>query len=504
MFYPLQIIMPSAMCLSTGTSCTLIDWLSYTIFGDGEWGTSSELASALHISCGSQCDQPSISPCSSKLCKSCDGQQMAGGDQPKSVRFYMGTSRSNVSFAYETYTIKDDITVWYGDSIIFDTGCVGAHGIQTLKFSGSTKELRVDVHPNCAFTVGTQWWFTLGCPSGCELSNKEVALVRDNVNVVNDGDKVKITAEPKLPQLTAYYCKTGDASSVDVQWFLKLSPSERKHKCKDPKTGKATTCYTCSSKTINGTGSKWDINIDPLQGGNAVLSWIVDKKTKGSMKFSIIGTNPDKQTIMDEIDSKTELWYAKYLPAQESSYRQFASDGTPLPNWNDDGGYGVMQVTNPEPTCTMLWDWTENVKEGVHIVEGKQQQADKWMQAERTEADRQGNSTHVPKRTEGKCVFEEKTNMRIEHAVAIKANNGHSTNNKTCHTAFTNKNCPDAKKCNCKKPSASCKQVCQCVLEQYFRCGQYCAWDNINHYWIFNNVNNRGENYVKEICSMLP
>uniref|UniRef100_A0AC34QZD9 Uncharacterized protein n=1 Tax=Panagrolaimus sp. JU765 TaxID=591449 RepID=A0AC34QZD9_9BILA len=38
------------------------------------------------------------------------------------------TSANNISFSYETYTVKDRITVSYAGQTLFDSGCVGTNG----------------------------------------------------------------------------------------------------------------------------------------------------------------------------------------------------------------------------------------------------------------------------------------------------------------------------------------------------------------------------------------
>jgi hypothetical protein len=51
---------------------------------------------------------------------------------------------------------------------LFDTGCVGAFDTVYLNYSSNSSYIRVDVEPNCAYTLptgctGTAWDFTAHC-----------------------------------------------------------------------------------------------------------------------------------------------------------------------------------------------------------------------------------------------------------------------------------------------------------------------------------------------------
>jgi len=165
--YELQVQMPGSMCTGSDRgACNLVNWRAYSIANDNGTSRSSEASASVYVACGSQCDSPSESPCSNGTCQPCDGQQVAGGDQPYTRRFNMGTTSGDVDFVYETYTIKDQITVVYDGKTIVDSDCVGTYGEVSTKvsFSGNSKELRVDVRPDCAGETDTRWYFTLSCP----------------------------------------------------------------------------------------------------------------------------------------------------------------------------------------------------------------------------------------------------------------------------------------------------------------------------------------------------
>lgn len=101
---------------------------------------------------------------------SCNEQTIAGGDTPDDRLIDIGRSRTTVDFSYETYSIKDNIQVYYRGQLAFSTGCVGASGTTAIKLTDNESTLRVNVIPNCEGTVGTAWTYTVACSNGliCE------------------------------------------------------------------------------------------------------------------------------------------------------------------------------------------------------------------------------------------------------------------------------------------------------------------------------------------------
>lgn len=94
----------------------------------------------------------------------CSTQQVAGADTPETRIIDLGINHGTFQFSYETYSQQDQIIVSYQGNILFDSGCVGASGTQSLTYSGNSTTVTVSVHPNCAGGTGTQWNFTVSCP----------------------------------------------------------------------------------------------------------------------------------------------------------------------------------------------------------------------------------------------------------------------------------------------------------------------------------------------------
>lgn len=95
----------------------------------------------------------------------CNEQQIAGGDIADQRNIEMGQTSGSFNFAYQTFSIRDQIIVSYEGNQLFDTGCVGAANSLSLTFSGNSTQVRVQVIPNCdGNTSGTAWDYTASCP----------------------------------------------------------------------------------------------------------------------------------------------------------------------------------------------------------------------------------------------------------------------------------------------------------------------------------------------------
>jgi hypothetical protein len=98
----------------------------------------------------------------------CNVQYGSGANEPEQYTIDVYSTSGSLSFRYETYTAKDRIHVYYGNSKIFDSGCVGTKGsrTQTFQLNGYSSVFRIVVDPLCdPNDSNTQWNFTLGCPN---------------------------------------------------------------------------------------------------------------------------------------------------------------------------------------------------------------------------------------------------------------------------------------------------------------------------------------------------
>lgn len=429
---------PSSACVTLNYDARLVtmsNQISSAISNDGQ------------VACGDVCSLSSTL-CSAS-CTTCDGQQVAGADTPVSRRYDMGFEAASFKFVYNTYIIKDRIKVWNDQTLVFDSGCVGTAETKKLQYSSNSAEIRVDVEPNCACTdpdgcTGTAWDFIVECPTFCDstqTTSSNVYLQSKNQYVSNN-TILYIDENTAIPPLLAGSCMNDSSVSWSVNFTYTVSLDK-----------------TIRFQPVIITGSSYpDSPFDitaalrgGVYGGFVNATWIYKEKS-GYFDFKILGTEPNNSDLMNYIDSRNPPWYAKKVAKRESfGGHQFARDGSGYPLVSSDGGFGVYQLTNPIPDYSQIFNWKENVNEGVRRLVLKQVGADNWMKSQRLQA----GGVPVPDEVVGNCHF---TDANIADAVAIKMYNGAEL-------------------------------------------GNYCAWDNANHQWKFNRVNRAGRNYVQDVCN---
>lgn len=99
----------------------------------------------------------------------CNDPQQAGGDAPDRRSVDLGSNSGTFEFSYQTFSIQDQIIVSHEGQTLFDTGCVGASGTESLTYSGNSSLVTVQVIPNCSGpTTGTAWNWSINCPSAPE------------------------------------------------------------------------------------------------------------------------------------------------------------------------------------------------------------------------------------------------------------------------------------------------------------------------------------------------
>uniref|UniRef100_A0A914PMU7 Uncharacterized protein n=1 Tax=Panagrolaimus davidi TaxID=227884 RepID=A0A914PMU7_9BILA len=377
----------------------------------------------------------------------------------------MGRNNGTIMFVYQTYDVKDRITITYENRMIFDSGCVGTEDEQQtpVTFSGQSQELRVDVEPNCDGTTSTGWYFSVPCLPVCSSSkdNSMVHLMSDQTPI-QDGGTIYITDEPQMPPLTATYCVDPNTPTT-INWNFKLDYNYVV--CKNSAAG-----HDCSVKynrncsfSYQNDAPTWDIIQEfgaKISGGSATLTWNDSNSNSGTIRFKILGTNPSRSAVQNYISSQSPPWYSVYIAQWESRYIQFDTS-TKLPMHSFDFGYGLYQLTVPEPKCDDLWNWKFSVDTGITVIYQKVSIASDWMIRQRGQAfNDTGHAVPIPCHKVQNCVFQEGTNEVIDDAVAIKAFNG-----ATHH---------------------------------------YCAWNNAQKCWYFVEKADNQNDYVKDVCGELP
>jgi len=136
-----------------------------------------------------------------------------------------------------------------------------------------------------------------------------------------------------------------------------------------------------------------------MQGGRVkieILETALSPIALKTFNFTIKGKNPKIGEVMQYANSEySDVWFMKKLMMHESG--TFSSDASremehfnpydknheklhetwdaysrcPKASGNGDGGFGLMQITNPIPTSKALWDWKQNIREGYDILTSK-------------------------------------------------------------------------------------------------------------------------------------
>jgi len=94
----------------------------------------------------------------------CNAQQVSGADTPETRMINLGRTSGTFQFSFDTVSQPDRMVVSYEGATLFDTGCVGASGVRSLTYSGTSTVVTVQVTPNCNGGSGTAWSFTVSCP----------------------------------------------------------------------------------------------------------------------------------------------------------------------------------------------------------------------------------------------------------------------------------------------------------------------------------------------------
>jgi hypothetical protein len=175
-----------------------------------------------------------------------------------------------------------------------------------------------------------------------------------------------ISVDAVFPDITFVFASDFEGPyewSWDIRWTVEACPQasgKKRFKSKKTKIYTKQGSFTSSEK-------KWKADL------GAVIGGVLTVKVKaGSVTFLrrviILGKNPAEEKIQLELntyleDFKKEVAISKKIFRQESHFRQFYSDDMPLVSF--DNGYGLGQITNPEPTYEQVWNWKAHVKQVV-------------------------------------------------------------------------------------------------------------------------------------------
>jgi hypothetical protein len=90
----------------------------------------------------------------------------AGGDEGFSQTYDVSGEfiyNRDIYVDFESYTVKDRLVIYAGSSIVYDSGCIGAHVTPTVTIPGGTTAVTVIIYANCEGTIGTGWTLSITC-----------------------------------------------------------------------------------------------------------------------------------------------------------------------------------------------------------------------------------------------------------------------------------------------------------------------------------------------------
>lgn len=144
----------------------------------------------------------------------------------------------------------------------------------------------------------------------------------------------------------------------EIKWLVeacRLKEGKKRFKAKKAKLYKKTGKFQSSRK-------KWKADLGEVVGGTLTVK--VEAGGKTFVRNALIrGKNPSVESVKQHLDKHKDKRFVELLKKifkQETNYRQYYSDEMPLTAF--DNGYGIGQLTNPEPTYEQTWSWKAQVK----------------------------------------------------------------------------------------------------------------------------------------------
>lgn len=152
-----------------------------------------------------------------------------------------------------------------------------------------------------------------------------------------------------------------------------------------------------------------------FEGGTAAISIDDDIGDSDTINFIIAGQNPSTTAIRGALLSLNPPWFFGKLLTQESSNQQFVGRAglwnyTPL--YGPPDGFGLTQLDGKSPLLPdgsqklsdeVLWNWLDNLTEGVGFVWTFQSHAYGWISGQTSQAAQAGISAPFEYAQYGTC-----------------------------------------------------------------------------------------------------
>jgi hypothetical protein len=202
-----------------------------------------------------------------------------------------------------------------------------------------------------------------GCSGGpdSQVNIDEVKLkITSNGTALAAGKCASIQNTPAMPTIVAsmvspYYSGTLPGN---VTWNLQVNYT-------GPDTPPTTYTYSVPDTAVAATSPftiPWN---STYIGGQATLTYTYLAAAPQTFQFCINGLNPSADTVKTQLG--TSPWFIRDIAYDESKYAQFNASKNPL--FGAPHGFGIMQM-DPPPSQLDVFDWTQNVTDGVSKVNG--------------------------------------------------------------------------------------------------------------------------------------
>lgn len=198
----------------------------------------------------------------------------------------------------------------------------------------------------------------------------DLTWVKEDKNFYIDspkpGSKFLINTEPRMPSV-AFTVKNNNPTTF-LGWLLKIDFHWRRGR-----TG-AILPMTITQNTNEYTPNLTSIGI---LGGDIITKVTYDPLRKTNMtaiaKYIIYGSNPGMELIEQVVDDPIQ----RKIACVESAYRQFEASrengvGLPVIGKNKKGekigGVGIMQIIHRPIISSLVWNWRDNLKSGLNVL----------------------------------------------------------------------------------------------------------------------------------------
>jgi hypothetical protein len=142
--------------------------------------------------------------------------------------------------------------------------------------------------------------------------------------------------------------------------------------------------WTLTWKTFSATGTlstptnQWDASEAVAAGGGSLTIVATANGQSATATIKVTGINPISDQLSQFLATQPNgAGFAKILQ-HESACHNFGSTGEPIVSF--DHGYGMCQLTTPQPTFVQAWNWKSNVLGGLALFAAKYAVATAYLQ----------------------------------------------------------------------------------------------------------------------------